>query len=430
MPVVAHGGALVVLGQPNTTRLRALAGTAARRMRWFGGELARQFVRHQCLTSAAALTYTTLLALVPLMTVTYLVFSAFPELAVVRAAVEEFLVETFVPNASAALIDKLGEFSARATELGIVSVAVLAVFALLALARMESAFNAIWGAPAPRTGMQRFLFYWAALTVGPPLLVGALLATSYLYALPLVTDLDAWGARERLLDLAPDLAVVATFTWLYYAMPNTRVVFRHALIAGLLTMLLFGVAKWAFAVFVERSTTALVYGAFAALPFFLVWIYMVWLLALGGAVFARTLSLSPPAEDDRRAPPPPLLLQCARALAVLRTAHERGEAVATATLAEEAGLRETARERVLGVLARERLVRSTDDGRLTLGRSLGTVTLLDLHRWLPEALPAGVMEEENGAAKAVAGRLRAVAACGERELNVSLEAVLAEGDAR
>lgn len=398
-----------------------------RHVRWFVGELARQFVRHRCLTSAAALTYTTLLALVPLMTITYLVFSAFPELAVVRAAVEKFLVETFVPHASAALIGKLGEFSARATELGVVSVATFAVFALLALARMESAFNAIWGAPAPRTGMQRLLVYWAALTVGPPLLVGALLATSYLYALPLVTNLNAWGARERLLDLAPDVAVVATFTLLYYAMPNTRVVFRHALIAGLLTTLLFGVAKWAFAVFVERSTTALVYGAFAALPFFLVWVYVVWLLALGGAVFARTLSASPPAEDERDVPQPPLLLQCARALAVLRTAHERGEAVAAPVLAEQAGLREPARERVLSVLTRERLVRATDDGRLTLGRSLRTVTLLDLHQWLPEALPAGVLDGA-GAAPAVAERLRTVADCGEREMNVSLEAVLA-GDA-
>lgn len=406
------------------TRLRTLAKRALRRGRWFAGELVRQFLHHQCLTSAAALTYTTLLALVPLMTVTYLVFSAFPELAVVRAAVEEFLLETFVPNASAALIGKLGEFSARATQLGIVSVATLAVFALLALMRIESAFNAIWGAPAPRAGMQRFLVYWAVLTVGPPLLVAALLATSYLYALPLVTDLDAWGARERLLNLAPDVAVVAIFALLYYAMPNTRVVFWHALLAGGLTAVLFGFAKWGFAAFVEGSTTALVYGAFAALPFFLVWVYLVWILALGGAVFARTLSLSPPAGRDGGARESPLVLQCARALAVLRDAHARGEAVAASMLAQEAGLQGAAGERVLRLLTQERLAVATDDGRLTLGRSLRGVTLLDLHRGIPEALFAdGVVGD--GAA---AARVRAAAASGERELNVSLEAVLAEDD--
>ena len=387
----------------------------------------RQFLQHQCLTSAAALTYTTLLALVPLMTVTYLVFSAFPELAAVRAAVEEFLVETFVPNASAALIDKFGEFSARATQLGIVSVATLAVFAVLALIRIESAFNAIWGAPAPRTGMQRFLVYWAVLTVGPPLLVAALLATSYLYALPLVTDLDAWGARERLLNFAPDVAVVAIFALLYYAMPNTRVVFWHALAAGCLTAVLFGFAKWGFAAFVERSTTALVYGAFAALPFFLVWVYLVWILALGGAVFARTLSLSPEGQDSGGAQSP-LLLQCARALAVLRAAHARGEAVAAPLLAQQAGLRGAAGERVLQLLAQERLAVATGDGRLTLGRSLQTVTLLDLHRQLPEALPAATVVD-NSASGAAARRVCAAAAAGERELNIAVETVLAEDDA-
>ena len=398
-----------------------------RRGRWFAGELVRQFLHHQCLTSAAALTYTTLLALVPLMTVTYLVFSAFPELAAVRAAVEEFLVETFVPNASAALIGKFGEFSARATQLGIVSVATLAVFAVLALIRIESAFNSIWGAPAPRTGMQRFLVYWAVLTVGPPLLVAALLATSYLYALPLVTDLDAWGARERLLNFAPDVAVVAIFALLYYAMPNTRVVFWHALVAGCLTAVLFAFAKWGFAAFVERSTTALVYGAFAALPFFLVWVYLVWVLALGGAVFARTLSLSPHGQDGGGAQPP-LLLQCARALAVLRAAHAHGEAVAAPLLAQQAGLRGAAGERVLRLLAQERLAVATGDGRLTLGRSLQTVTLLDLHRQLPEALPAQAAVDDD-AGRAAARRVCAAAAAGERELNIAVETVLAEDDA-
>ena len=406
----------------------AQARSAWAYLRWFVRELVRQFVRNKCLTSAAALTYTTLVALVPLMTVTYVVLSAFPELAVVRAAVEDFLIRTFVPDASAALIDRFAEFTARATELGVASVALLAVFAFLALTRIETAFNAIWGVAAPRTGKQRFLVYWAALTVGPPLVVGALLATSYLYALPLVTDLDAWGARERMLDWAPDIAVVAMFTFLYQAMPNTRVVFRHALFGGVVTALLFAAAKWAFAVFVAGSTTAVVYGAFAALPFFLVWVYLVWALALGGAVFARTLSLAPAASADT-APPGPLLMQCARVLAVLRGAHARGESVAPAALAAEAGLRDGARERILNVLAEERLARPTDDGRLTLGRSLGAVTLLALHRRLPEAL-AGFAEDQDARLPAVSRRLGAVAACGERELDVTLEAVLAEDDPR
>ena len=395
-------------------------GRAWRHARWFALAVLRQFVRHQCMTRAAALTYTTLLALVPLMTVTYVALSAFPELLNVRAAVEDFLVRTFVPNASAALIDKLAEFSAEATELGLVSVAILAVFAVLALIRIESALNAIWGGPPARTGMQRFLVYWAALTVGPPLLIGALLATSYLYALPLVKDLDVWGAREQVLELAPECALVATFTFLYWAMPNTRVPFYHALAGGVLTTLLFEVAKWAFAAFVARSGTALIYGAFAAAPFFLMWMYLVWMLALGGAIFARTLSLS---ADADAAPQTPLLAQCAGVLACLQDAHGRGESVAAGTLATAAGLRDGDRERVLRALSQERLLKQTVDGRFMLGRNLGAVTLLDLHRRLPESLVAGPVED-CGLPDAVARRLQAVAAHDQRELNVTLEELL------
>lgn len=390
--------------------------------RWFGRELVRQFLRHRCMNAAAALTFTTLMAVVPLMTVTYFVLAAVPEIGGVRVAVENFLMRTFVPDASTALIRKFGEFSARATELGVVSVAILAVFAFFGLVRIEAAFNAIWEAPRPRTGSQRVLVYWAALSIGPPLLVVALLATSYLYALPLVMDLDAWGARERLLEWAPELALVAAFTLLYYAVPNTRVPIPHALAGGVVTTLLFQVAKWGFAVFVTQSTTALVYGAFAAAPFFLMWVYLVWILALGGAVFARVLSLSPAGGGKN---PLPLLLQCARVIAPLRDAHARGEALAPAALATRAGLEDDARERVLRALAAEGLVTQTQDGRLTLGRSLANVTLLDLHRRLPESLvnaPSAPHADPVG----VARRLRAVADCGERELNVSLETALAD----
>ena len=393
----------------------------AKTVRWFAAEVVRQFVRHQCLNGAAALTFTTLLALVPLMTVTYVVLSAFPELAGVGRAVESFLFDLFVPQASTALVEKLAEFSDRAAQLGVVSFAILLLAAFLALVRIESVFNAIWGAPVPRTGMQRLLVYWAALTFGPPLLIGALLATSYLYALPFVMELDAWGLRERLLAAAPDVAIAATFTFLYCAVPNTRVRIWHALVGGILTALLFEAAKWLFAAFVVRSSTELVYGTFAAAPFFLIWLYLVWTMALGGAVFVRTLSLPRAADAGTE----PRLVQCIRALAVLRTAHAKGEAVTATTLGTAAGLHDADREDVFRALSAERLLMPTDNGLLTLGRSLQTVTLLDLCRRLPETLESqrldGLRDMPN-----IASRLRAVAEVGERELQVSLEDALAE----
>ena len=389
-------------------------------LRWFLRTLVRQFFDYRCMHSAAALTFTTLLALVPVMTVTYVFLSAFPELSVLGKSVEGFVFENFVPDAGAAVARQLSEFSAEAAELGVLSFAMVLVTALLALFSIEEVFNVIWRVPAPRTGLQRLLVYWGVLTFGPPLLIGALLATSYLYALPLVTDLDTMGVREFVIAMLPTLAITATFTLLYFAVPNTPVPFLHALLGGVLTMLLFEAARWLFAQFVVQSVTAVVYGTFAAVPFFLIWLYLVWSMVLAGAVFVRTLSL--PAEHVAPSGQP-RVLQCARVLAMLNEAHMEGAPVNPDTLVENAGLRPGDRQDIFEVLEREKLLRRTDDGLLTLGRSLKTVTLWDLYRHLPEALDPAALEPAPGL-ETVVGRLREFAESGTRQLDVSLDGLL------
>ena len=391
-------------------------------LRWFAETLVRQFFEYRCLHSAAALTFTTLLALVPVMTVTYVFLSAFPELSVLGKTVEAFVFENFVPDASAALTGKLSEFSAQAAQLGVVSFAMVLLTAILALVNIEEVFNVIWRAPAPRTGLQRLLVYWGVLSFGPPLLIGALLATSYLYALPFVTDLDTLGVRELLITMLPTLAITATFTILYFAVPNTPVRFLHALLGGLLTMFLFEAARWLFAEFVVRSVAAVVYGTFAAVPFFLIWLYLVWTMVLAGAVFVRTLSLPRDHPADRREP---AILQCARVLALLNQAHRQGSSVSADAISETMRLDPGDRARIFEILTRERLLQRTQEGLLTLGRSLETVTLWDLYRQMPEALDVDTLE---GAEGAVARRLRTFAELGARELEVSLDRVLAESD--
>ncbi len=391
-------------------------------LRWFAETVARQFFEYRCMHSAAALTFTTLLALVPVMTVTYVFLSAFPELSVLGKTVEAFVFENFVPDASAALTGKLSEFSAQAAQLGVVSFAMVLLTAILALVNIEEVFNVIWRAAAPRTGLQRLLVYWGVLSFGPPLLIGALLATSYLYALPLVTDLDTLGVRELLITMLPSLAITATCTILYFAVPNTPVRFLHALLGGLLTMFLFEAARWLFAEFVVRSVAAVVYGTFAAVPFFLIWLYLVWTMVLAGAVFVRTLSLPREHPADRREP---AILQCARVLALLNQAHRQGSSVSADAISETMHFDPGDRARIFEILTRERLLQRTQEGLLTLGRSLETVTLWDLYRQMPEALDVDTLE---GAEGAVARRLRTFAELGARELEVSLDRVLAESD--
>ena len=170
-----------------------------------------------------------------------------------------------------------------------------------------------------------------------------------------------------------------------------------------------------------QSVTGVVYRTFAAVPFFLIWLYLVWSMVLAGAVFVRTLSL--PAE---RAPAPsgqPRVLQCARVLAMLNEAHMKGAPVNPDALIRNAGLSSGDRQGIFEVLEREKLLRRTDDGLLTLGRSLKTVTLLDLYRHLPEALDPAGLEPAPGL-ETVVGRLRAFAESGTRQLDVSLDGLL------
>ncbi|MCP5184536.1 MAG: YihY/virulence factor BrkB family protein [Pseudomonadales bacterium] len=117
---------------------------------------------------------------------------------------------------------------------------------------------------------------------------------------------------------------MAAFTVLYYAVPNYDVPFRHALLGGVLTMLVFQVLLWAFGEVAPSLSFNVIYGAFAAIPAFLSWIYLVWVLVLCGVVFVRTLSL----RRDREPTPEPLVVKAARILRLLQQRHVQGRASA------------------------------------------------------------------------------------------------------
>ena len=175
------------------------------------------------------------------------------------------------------------------------------------LVTIEKSFNLIWHVLEPRKGLQRFLLYWGVMTFGPPLLVAGTLISSYLISLPLVTGLDTFGLKETLLSYMPVIFSTAAFTVLYYAVPNTRVPFKHALLGGFITMILFEQAKNIFTLIVAKSNLAIIYGAFAAAPLFLSWLYLVWALVLIGAILVRTFSMKPEANESQQHPP---LIQC------------------------------------------------------------------------------------------------------------------------
>src|SRR5690606_8067577 len=129
--------------------------------------LLRRFGEDNCPKNAAALTYTTLFAVVPVMTVTYAMLAAIPAFNQVGGQIEAFIFDNFVPSTGAALRNYLSEYSEQARQLTGVSFALLMVTAFLMLVNIEKSFNAIWRIRQPRRGQSRFLLHWAVLCLGP-----------------------------------------------------------------------------------------------------------------------------------------------------------------------------------------------------------------------------------------------------------------------
>jgi len=347
--------------------------------------LIERFLEDRGPNSAAALTYTTLFAVVPMMTVTFAMLAAIPAFQGVGEQVQDFVFRNFVPASGVQVQEYLKGFSAQARELTWVGVGLLMVTALLMLMTIEKAFNTIWRIRQPRRGMSSFLLYWAILSLGPLLLGAGFALTTYITSLAIISGPYALAGTRLLLGFTPLLFSVAAFILLYAAVPNTRVPVRHAVLGGLFTAVLFEAAKALFGLYVRFFPGyQLIYGAFAAVPLFLLWIYLSWLIVLFGAELVCNLSSS---RQWRRTPLPRLLI----VLGVLRVFHQRQKAGRALQLldVQRAGwaLPEDVWDEILGFLEHERLVCRTGYGSWVLCRDLGHYSLEHLLGRLPWPLP-------------------------------------------
>lgn len=286
--------------------------------------LLRRFLADRAINSAAALTYTTLFAVVPVMTVTFTMFSAVPAFQGTGEQIQNFVFRNFVPSSGAAVQEYLREFISQARHLTWVGVALLAVTAFFMLVTIEKTFNAIWRVRQPRRGISSFLLYWAILSLGPLLLGAGFAVTTYVASLSLLSGPDALIGAKTLLGFAPLLFSTAALTLIYAAVPNARVPLRHALAGGVFAAVLVEVAKYIFALFVSLFPGyQLIYGAFATVPLFLLWIYLSWLIVLFGAELVCNLGAS---RIWRRRELPPLLVLLG-VLRVFREYQQRGRPV-------------------------------------------------------------------------------------------------------
>ena len=237
---------------------------------------------------AGSLTFTTLLGLVPMLTVTLALFSAFPVFSAFQEGLEKIFLQSLVPDSIARPVLKtISEFAGKAARLGVAGLLGVLISALVLMLTIDRALNRIWRVRKPRPVSARLMIYLAAMTLGPLFMGIFFTGASYAF-----TASRGWGpvmpvVLGTALDVLELLALLAGVAGLFRYLPNTQVAWRDALIGAVFVVVAFTAAKEALGWYVNSlSVFAAVYGAFATLPILLLWIYIVWVIVLSGAVLA------------------------------------------------------------------------------------------------------------------------------------------------
>ena len=347
-----------------------------------------RFNADRCSENAAALTYMSLFALVPLLTVVYTMASAIPAFGGMEEKMQAFMFEHLMPETNSEIRQYLDDFSRQAKNLTGPGIIFLVVTAVLMLRNIEKAFNQIWRASENRSPVSSFLLYWAVLSLAPVTIGLALAISTYLssFADALLTH-DVIGAKAFMLKATPLLLTTAGFSLIYAAVPNCRVPFKHALIGGVVAAFALNFARSAFTGLVAGSSYTFIYGAFAAVPLFLLWIYLSWNIVLMGGILVHSLSAYQSEEQANR----PLVLKALDVLYLFWQKQQSGNAVREIELLRGRrslvkGLDSDTWGVLRDIFLEKKLIAENVRGQYLLSRDLHTITLWQLKEWVNSEL--------------------------------------------
>jgi membrane protein len=272
------------------TLLRGLTWPQIRDLFRFAG---RRLYEERLPQVAGSLTFTTVLAMVPVLTIALAIFTTFPLFNTFRASLEAYFIKSLMPKAIAnTILGYLSMFATKATRLSAVGAVALIVTAVAMVAIIDRTLNQIWRVKRARPLTQRVLIYWAVVTLGPLLIGVSITATSFLFSATNGIIGQAPMVGSVFYTLMSLFLTAGTFTLVYMVVPNRLIDWRDAACGAALAAVAFELTKSAFAIFVAKfSTYTAVYGALAAVPILLVWIYLAWLIILSGAVVAAGLPI-------------------------------------------------------------------------------------------------------------------------------------------
>ncbi len=399
-------------------------------LKTFGRHLIQHFREDRSFESAAALSYTSLLALVPLMTVMLGVISGFPVFDHVAEELETYIFTNFVPAAGDVIREHLNEFVDRTTGLTGAGTVFLIATAILLMSTIERSLNRIWRVKASRGPTNRLMIYWAVLTLGPLLMGASLALTSYLAASSaLAPHLVRGVVQEVFFYLMPFGVVLVAFTLIFILVPNRRVLWRHALFGALLSAILFELAKGGFVWYVTNFPTyERLYGALATIPLFLIWIYLSWVVILLGASVAAALTTFKYRKAGWRWNPRHEFVLAVRLLGHLWQAQRRGRSLSVGDLlSREPAATDLQLNRILGHFHTAGFIHADDFGDWMLSADLDEVTLEELYRAGSFIMPVGELADlpmESHWDRALIETLRPVDEASRPMLDCSVKSIL------
>jgi membrane protein len=356
-------------------------------LRNLAGHVWRHFRQDRCFEEAASLGYTSLLAIVPLLAVVFGVASAFPVFDRWAGELQSFIFDNFVPASGELVQQYITGFLGSVSRLTLPGTFFLILTALLLMMRIEKAFNRIWRVPTARSLLNRIVMYWAVLTLGPM----ALGVATALSAQPVFDLVGAEGGDTGLLRSTGIFMLTwLAFTLTFVLVPNRRVRIVHALVGALLSAILFSLAKTGFVAFVGRASFNVIYGTLAAIPIFLFWLYLVWIVILLGASLAASLTTFRDRRSDWRWPWEWEFLLAYRLVGHFWKAQLEGRALSVEELMQsEQGLSDSLLKRQLENFLQAGIVTQDQQSNWILTRDLDSFSLLDLYRAGQFHLPLG-----------------------------------------
>lgn len=347
----------------------------------------RRFETDRCREQAGSLTYTTLFAVVPMLTVFLVIISSIKALEPARQQLQQMIYSNFLPKTSIAFDKAFNVFTENSSNLTIIGVLFLFITTVMMLTSIETVFNRIWRVQETRNGIIGFMRYWTIISLGPILLGSAFVISSTLASMNILSNNFAGYEVDgaAVFWIISFLLTVLGFFILYWTIPNRRVPVQAAAIAGLFSAIVFELLKNLFGFVMTNFTSyTIVYGAFAAIPIFLLWIFMSWNIVLLGVEISYALTAFHTGKVQTRHP----VLMLLDILELFYKKQQTGQTVTDAEALEILGRGEIGRwPAYVLLLEKQNLIKRTDNDEYVLIRNLDTIDFWSFYKTLPYTLP-------------------------------------------